>query len=466
MRRTPTHFALPLALALAIGASGCSDGGGNANANDNGADAGVGDDGGPGPDAETDIDGGGPGADAEADPDGGGDPPPADCAPLPAPTGNTVEVFPSEADSLRQTVLDAPSGTTVLLHDGDYWMDGGDSTHRLSFYTDGVTLRSYSGDCGAVTLHGGYVTGELISIAASDVTIADLTLREAYYHPIHVTGGDSADTTGTRIYNVHIIDPGEQAIKINPSGQGTYADEGQVECSRLELTPAGRPNIRNGCYTGGVDGHQAWGWEIRLNHIEGFWCDTGLSEHAIHFWTASRGTLSERNTIVNCARGIGYGLGETGAERTYDPDPYPSVGYIGHYDGLIRNNFIFADIGSRFDSGVTLDQARGTQVVHNTVVSTTAPFNCMEWRFSNTEVTLLNNLVSHNLMDRGGTATRSGNIENAPLSLFVDGPGGDLHLAPDAAAIDAGASVPAGLCPHDIDGDPRSGAYDVGADER
>ena len=53
---------------------------------------------------------------------------------------------------------------------------------------------------------------------------------------------------------------------------------------------------------GGVDAHAARGWTIRRNRIEGFWCPSGLSEHAIHFWSASRGTLVERNTIIDAAQ--------------------------------------------------------------------------------------------------------------------------------------------------------------------
>jgi hypothetical protein len=366
---------------------------------------------------------------------------------------------------LRQTVAGAPSGTTILLEDGTYHLDGGDSLHRLVFSTDGVTLRSASGNREAVILEGGYVTGELVSITASQVTVADLTLRRAYYHPIHVTGGASGDTVGTRIYNVHIVDPGEQAIKINPSGQGTFADHGRVECSHIELTDAGRPEIRNNCYTGGVDGHQAWGWEVRLNLIEGFWCPIGLSEHAVHFWTGSRDTLTERNIIRNCARGVGYGLGETGSSRAYPDDPYPGVGYMGHIDGVIRNNMIFSGIGDSFDTGIMLDQAHGAIVVHNTVVATSPPFNCIEWRFENTDVEIKNNLVSHNLMDRGGTAELQGNLESAPLVWFTDGPGGDLHLAPGAGALGTGVALPTGLCDHDLDGDSRGSPPDVGADE-
>lgn len=76
----------------------------------------------------------------------------------------------------------------------------------------------------------------------------------------------------------------------------------------------------------------------------------GVAEHAVHFWNGARDTIVERNAIVDCARGVGFGLGETGNgnDRQYADDPYHGM-YIGHYDGVIRNNFIaaFASIDSR-----------------------------------------------------------------------------------------------------------------------
>ncbi|MCD6400417.1 MAG: hypothetical protein J7L73_00680, partial [Anaerolineales bacterium] len=123
-------------------------------------------------------------------------------------------------------------------------------------------------------------------------------------------------------YNVHIIDPGEQAIKINPVDNEHFPDYGTVACSHIELTDSGRTHIRNNCYTGGIDAHRARGWVVRDNLIEGFWCASGLSEHAVHFWKGSRGTLVERNDLDNNARGIGFGLIESGEGRTY---PAPLV---------------------------------------------------------------------------------------------------------------------------------------------
>jgi hypothetical protein len=158
-------------------------------------------------------------------------------------------------------------------------------------------------------------------------------------------------------------------------------------------------------------------------------------------------------------------MGDNGVERDYPDDPYPGVGYIGHYDGIIRNNFIFAAIDG-FDSGILLEQARGSKVVHNTVVALQQPFNCIEWRWDNTDVVIKNNLVSHNLMDRGGTAELGGNLENAPASVFENRNAGELHLVSGAAScIDQGVPLAGELCDFDIDGDARDASPDVGADE-
>jgi hypothetical protein len=397
------------------------------------------------------------------------------CPPLdPPPPGHTVIDVSSKADLIYQA-NNASSETTIRIADGTYTFADGD---YIRITASNVTIRSASGNRDAVVIDGNYEADELIQIVASGVTIADLTLREACNHPIHVMSTSSSHTLDTWIYNVHIIDPGQQAIKINPYQQYNalyFIDDGEVACSHIELTTTGRSHIRDGCYTGGVDAHQAMGWTIRDNVIEGFWCDTGLSEHAVHMWRSCRDTVVERNVLRNNARGVGFGMDEDGTGvRTYPDNPCPG-GYVDHYGGIIRNNFIFAnDSGlfaspDGFDSGISLWQACGAWVVHNTVVSTQQPeASSIEWRFDNTDVDLVNNLVSYRLWDRGGTDRQSHNLEYQPLSLFVDGSSGDLHLLETAtAAIDQGATVAVGLCDDDIDGDmrPFGSAPDVGADE-
>jgi hypothetical protein len=376
----------------------------------------------------------------------------------------------STVGQLVSAVNGAAPGRTVRVADGTYNLNG----QYLRIAAAGVTLRSASGNRSAVVLDGNYATTEIVQVVASNVTVADITLREAYYHPIHVMSQAGSHTTGTRIYNVHVIDGSEQAIKINPGASGWYTDNGEVACSRIELTDAGRTQVRNNCYTGGIDAHQSRGWVVRDNHIEGFWCASGLSEHGIHFWTGSRDTVIERNTLVNNARGIGCGLVESGSGRTYGDNPCPTAsGYVDHYGATVRNNTVFVNRAELFasqfgfDCGICINNTCGATVVHNTVVSTQAPFSSIEWRFANTIVDVRNNLVSHNLRDRGGTDTQAGNLQNAAMSLFVNGAAGDLHLrSTAAAAIDQGASVGAGVADGDVDGQTRESAQrDIGADE-
>lgn len=394
------------------------------------------------------------------------------CAPLAPPTGPVVEVYPANAAQLKNIVSSAEPGTTVLLHDGFYDMSNGGSS-RLKFWDNGVTLRSYSGDRDRVILDGDYVTGELISIYASNVTIADLTLRRAYYHPIHISGPDNNPISGVKIHNVRIVDPGEQAIKINPIDDG-WVDDGIIECSSIELTDAGRNQVRNNCYTGGIDAHAARGWTVRRNYIEGFWCANGLSEHGIHFWRASRDTVVEQNVIVDCARGVGFGLSSEGGTRTYPDDPYPGVSIKGHIDGVIRNNFISATESALFasqfgfDTGIGLEQATGARVLHNSVASSQDPASSsIEWRFTSTFAEVANNLTTYRLLPRNGAqATLQGNLTDVPTSWFENLATGDLHLTPaGAAAADGGASLPAGWAERDFDHQTRDTDPDVGADE-
>jgi len=398
-------------------------------------------------------------------------PSPTLCSPLDPPAGPTVIV--STVAELESAVNGAASGDTILVADGVYHLDGA----YLRFDTAGVTLRSASGNREDVVLDGDYVTTEIVQIVASDVTVADLTLREAYYHPIHVMSAGGSHTLNTLIYNVRVVDPGEQAIKINPVPGDHYADDGVVACSHIELTAAGRPNIRNNCYTGGVDAHQARGWVIRDNVLEGFWCPNGLSEHAVHFWSGSRDTIVERNLLRDNAQGVGFGLVTEGSGRVYADDACPNAAgdYVDHYGGVIRNNFVVARDGALFasaygfDCGICLWNACDARALHNTIYTFDAAntFSAIEWRFPNAQVEVVNNLLNHTLLERdGATAAQAGNVTSAQAAWFLDAASGDLHLAPTAmAAID---QAPArDDVNDDYDGDlrPAGASPDVGADE-
>ncbi|MBW2524859.1 MAG: hypothetical protein JRI23_11815 [Deltaproteobacteria bacterium] len=393
------------------------------------------------------------------------------CDPLPAPTGTVINVDTSQANDLPSIVDGASTGDTIVLAAGTYTMSvSGESSRRIQFHTPGIAFRGATDDAADVVIDAEYQTNEMITIHASDVTIANLTLTRAVDHPIHVTGGDTADITGTKLYNLRIIDGGEQFVKVNASQSNTlFADDGELACSYFELTDQGRPNIEpnpGGCYTGGIDAHYAWGWVVRDNVFVDIYCDNGgLAEHAVHFWSASRDTVVERNLIVNCARGVGFGLVENGNVRNYPDDPYSGIGYIGHYDGIIRNNVIYAD-HQYFDTGIELDQARGAVVLHNTIVQPGTAYSSIDYRFPNTLVTVRNNIVRNITQRNSAQGTVDTNLETTDTSIFVDVAGQDFHLASgsnaavDAAAVEAEAGT-------DIDGETHdNGAPDMGADER
>ena len=132
------------------------------------------------------------------------------------------------------------------------------------------------------------------------------------------------------------------------------------------------------------------------------------------------------------------------------PCPAAGGGYVDHYGGIARNNFVSAHAAGLFaseygfDCGVCLWQACGAQALHNTVWSgdPAASFSSVEWRFARTSATVTNNLVNVALRQRDGAgATLAGNVTGAAAAWFVGAASGDLHLALSAStAIDQGWS--------------------------
>lgn len=389
------------------------------------------------------------------------------CPALPVSTGTVVNVTAAQAGTLHTLTLNAAAGTTFVLAPGNYPIAG-----SLRVEKPGITLRSSTDRAADVVIDAAYTVAEAIVIRASNATVAHVTFTHAVDHAIHVSpASEGVDVTGLLVYGVALTDNGEQFLKVNPLGTAPgYIDGGRVECSSFLLTQAGRPHIERsagGCYTGGIDVHAARDFIVRNNRFEGIYCaGEGLAEHAVHFWKRSRGTLVENNVIVNCARGIGFGMGDTDTgTRVYADAPYG--GDLGHIDGIIRNNVIYADI-DYFDTGIEIIQARQPLVLHNTVVSWTGAgfFSSIDYRFGRTQAVIQNNLVRRITKRDGASGTVDHNLENTPASYLVAPASGDFHLTSSATdAIDRGLIVEAaGL---DLDGELHShGAPDLGADER
>jgi hypothetical protein len=441
-----------------VGGATATDGLGGART-DGGRSASLGGDGG----ATTDN-----AAGAATDTTGGTAPVPnLSCAALPPPGGTVVNVTPADASTLHERTLNATVGTTFVLAPGRYSI-----ADSLRLEQANLTLRSSTDRAADVIIDAAYTVAEAIVIRASNASVAHVTVTHAVDHAIHVSPPiEGVDVTGLVVYGVALVDNGEQFLKVNPLGSATgYIDAGRVECSTFVLTDAGRPHIERavgGCYTGGIDVHAARDWVVRNNRFEGIYCaGEGLAEHAIHFWKRSRATLVENNVIVDCARGIGFGMGDTDTgTRVYADAPYG--GDLGHIDGIIRNNVVYAAI-DYFDTGIEIIQARQPLLVHNTVVSWAGAgfFSSIDYRFGRTQAVVQNNLVRRITARDGASGTVDHNLQDTPESYFVGPTQGDFHLTAGAGnAIDRGVTLTeAGL---DIDGEPHShGAADLGADER
>ena len=93
------------------------------------------------------------------------------CGPLPAPTGHIITLVPAQAGLLPSIISAANPGDTFQLADGTYRLK-----QPLAITAARVTLRSQSGNRGNVVLDGAYAIDDLITIAESDVVVADLTL--------------------------------------------------------------------------------------------------------------------------------------------------------------------------------------------------------------------------------------------------------------------------------------------------
>lgn len=372
---------------------------------------------------------------------------------LAAPRGNVVRV--STEPQLQAAVRTISSNTTIVIAPGTYRL-----TRSLTI--EGrlarVAIRGATRNRDDVVLVGPGMKSEAdirfgiwTGGGVTDITIANLTIRDVPRHTIVFNAG----TQNPRVYNVRLVDSGDQFIKSNPEAYGIGVNNGVVEYSVLEYSTAA-PDA----YTNGVDVHGGRGWIIRHSLFRNIvFRSTGapgeLAGPAILMWNGAGDTLVEGNTFLNCARGISFGLTS-------------KVG-VDHSGGIIRNNVFHRSSSEPGDVGIMVAASPGTQVLNNTVFVSGTYATPIEYRFAASKgVVLTNNLLDGTIGVReGATGMERNNLTGATAGLFVAAGSGNLRLAPTAsAAIDRGVRLKEVV--DDFDGQPRpsGAAYDIGADER
>lgn len=365
--------------------------------------------------------------------------------------GTVVDV--STAEELRAALVAANAAggrRTIRLADGTYVL-----ADTLQVTSPGITIAGRSADASKVVIQGDAMrpdarVGNLLRVSARDVTVRHVTLQRSRWHLVQVAG--EADADGFALLDCVMRDSYEQMLKISmdPARPTVTADGGRVERCRFEYTAGVAPNW----YTAGIDALGARDWVVRGNTFRGI-ASPGerVSQFAVHFWAGSANALVERNLILDCDRGVGFGLdgrGNTG--------------------GVIRNNMIHhSGPGPFADVGIALIDSPGSAVHHNTILLRHGYPAAIEYRFAATrDVRISNNLANRPVQARDGAtaAVLVSNLRSAEPAWFRDALRGDLHLVRAVpGVVDAG--TPLDGVAEDYDGDPRpvGAGVDIGADE-
>jgi hypothetical protein len=340
--------------------------------------------------------------------------------------------------------------TTILLDDGIYTLN------NLQYITgDNITIRSKSGNRENTVIQGDMMASNasvqhIFLVRGNHFELYNLTLQKTSAHIIQIQGEYGA--SDIKVANCILRDSFEQIFKVttDANNQDIKSRNGIVDGCLFEYSAGIGPQW----YIGGIDAHNAANWIIKNNIFRNIISpNTATAEFAIHFWSNSENNIVENNQIINCDRGIGFGLNDRG-----------NIG------GIIRNNMIYhaTGHGDFADVGIALASSPGSQVYNNTVyLKHDFPW-AIEYRFSSTTDVLIENNLSNKpvLARNGATGTVENNLTNAVDSWFVEVSSGDLHLK-DAipTVVDQGLNID-GLT-IDFDGDirPVGNGIDIGADE-
>ncbi|MBD3376120.1 hypothetical protein GF406_13880 [candidate division KSB1 bacterium] len=379
----------------------------------------------------------------------------------------TLEV--STFAELTAAVAAANRGDEIVMADGVYQITG---TWAVAIYTNDLTIRSQSGIRENVILRGFgmFANGHHgFYIDADSVTIQDLTVENVRNHCIQT----APNTDDLLVQNCILRDAGEQILKVPyNSSLPDPSERGRVQDCLFYYTAGAGPRD----YIGGIDVHLGSDWVIRNNTFRDIVTPTSsVAEHAIHFWSWSENTLSENNLIINCDRGIGYGLTST----------------AGHHGGIIRNNIIYHD--SNLDNGsadvaIEIVYSDNTQIYNNTVYQAHDNYYAAIKAFGDvtTNAYIANNLLNMNpdyygninsiiWWGGGATGSESNNVKNTlqpdwfasvnpedSRDTFLHLNGGNATV--QSTVIDQALDI-AGF-DSDFDGETRTvGQSDIGADD-
>jgi hypothetical protein len=367
---------------------------------------------------------------------------------LPAPTGAVIHV--STEEELQRAVAALRNNTTIVLAPGTYALTG---TLRVNGPLKNVGIRGATANPDDVVLvglgmtnreHGAVPHGISVGVNVQGITIANLAVRDVFYHSILLEPGIRAP----RVYNVRLLNAGHQFIKAGAEGQSV--NDGIVEYSTIEYTTSAAIGS-----TSGIEVMAGTAWKVRGNQFRNVKAPSGhLAGPAVLLWRGSRESTIEGNTFINCQREIALGM-----EQTKGGD---------HSGGVVRNNFVYRESSIVGDAAILVADSPKTEVLHNTILANGSSASLIEYRFSAAqEVIIRNNLIDGQITARdGAVATVENNHTTATADMFANASAGDLHLVGSAAGvIDAVPALSKAATDWDGQSRPQGNAADSGADE-
>ncbi|MEP7120574.1 MAG: DUF1565 domain-containing protein [Byssovorax sp.] len=187
-------------------------------------------------------------------------------------------------------------------------------------------------------------------------------------------------------------------------------------------------------------------------------CDLGVELASEHYQKATRAVIVRDNFLYdNDVTGIATG--------GYDPGIGPGGGSA-EQCWIVNNTIVNSSRNGWADAGVLLQNRNVNNHFENNIVVATIGGSTV----SNGGLKNTGNLIDYNLYFNGalsGVIDGGHSISKDPL--LISPSTGDLHLSAGSPAIDGGDDmVGANGAPQDldIDGEPRKGHIDIGADER
>ncbi len=439
-----------------------------------------------------------------------------------SPTGDDATGDGSAAKPYRsiQYVLDnvAGPGAVVLLHEGTF-------AEAVRIRHSNLTLQSVPGEHAHISCPVSFDENDPILCVEIDAETAGVKLRgleiSGGFYAVYLGSQWDYDDTPLDNLTAHDVliedcvlhDTGRDVVKI-PAGCDDVTIRGcEIYNSGVGYPPGTPQDEKN---AEGIDAVNADRLHVADTHIH----DTATT--CLYVKGGSIGTVIERTRAERCGD-LGIVLGFDTSPEFFDLTANP--GYYENLGGVVRN-CIVADTGL---AGLGLYATRDAHLLHNTVQRggsrgqagiylgvATQDYDPIAKRPANTNPTIVGNVIDqtglaapvcfgirHTVEDQLGILSglaEQGTIrdnlyfsggapcmfnDSRPESLF-DGDDftawlahasgfdagsrlaapmltADGHLGAASPAVDAVAATPG--VTYDIDGAPRSGAYDLGADE-